>query len=112
MELLFRTEGHISVLGVEASRIDAPVAVAFKEAFRQHTASRPAQVILDLTRVDFIDSSGLGAIVAAMKLLGPDGILHLAGMSPMVRRVFQLTRMDTIFRIYDTLEDALDAQRP
>ncbi len=51
-------------------RIDAAVAIQFKDAMRAATDGGPDRVILDLSGVDFIDSSGLGAIVAAMKHLG------------------------------------------
>ena len=57
-------------------------------------------VILDLSRVDFIDSSGLGAIVAVMKFLAPARKLELAALTPNVERVFHLTRMDSVFPIH------------
>lgn len=58
-------------------------------------------VILDLSQVEFLDSSGLGAIVGVMKLLGPDRPLEVAALSGSVRKLFRLTRMDTVFRIHD-----------
>ena len=58
------------------------------------------RVVLDLSRVTFVDSSGLGAIVAAMKMLAPDRRLDLAGLQTNVERVFRLTRMDTVFVIH------------
>jgi len=111
MEMSVRTEGDICIVTVQEQRIDAPVAVAFKDALRTQTAGAPPQVILNLSEVDFIDSSGLGAIVAAMKNLAPERTLHLAGLTPMVDKVFRLTRMDSVFQIFPTLEDAVDAQR-
>ncbi|MEP5731612.1 MAG: STAS domain-containing protein [Sulfitobacter sp.] len=110
MEMLFRTEGDIRIIDVLDARIDAPNALEFKETFRTMTLNAPARVILDLTKVTFIDSSGLGAIVAAMKHLAPERQLHLAGLTGPVEKVFQLTRMDSIFRIFPTLDDALVAQ--
>jgi anti-sigma B factor antagonist len=56
-------------------------------------------VILDLSQVEFIDSSGLGAIVGVMKLLGPSRPLEVAALSDAVRKLFRLTRMDTVFKI-------------
>lgn len=110
MELQIKTEGDICILGVLAPRIDAAIALEFKEAVRNGTSAAPRKVILDLTQVDFIDSSGLGAIVAVMKHLAPVRQLILAGLTPPVDRVFRLTRMDSAFSIYMTLEDALRAQ--
>ncbi|MEQ9261162.1 MAG: STAS domain-containing protein [Roseovarius sp.] len=98
------------VIRVNAERIDSAAAIRFKDAVRAAAAEGPAQVVLDLGRVDFVDSSGLGAIVAAMKFLGPARRLDLAGLTPEVNRVFRLTRMDTIFGIFDTVEAACAAK--
>ena len=93
------------------SRIDAAVALAFKDAMRSVTADSAHTVVLDLREVDFIDSSGLGAIVATMKHLAPARRLVLAGLSPAVDKVFKLTRMDSVFSVFSSLDDALAAQR-
>ena len=68
-------------------------------------------MILDLSGVIFIDSSGLGAVVAAMKQLNGVRKLDLAGLTSNVDKVFRLTRMDTVFRIYPSLDDALAVER-
>lgn len=94
------------VVRVEEARIDAAVAIQFKDAMRATLRPGASRVILDLEAVDFIDSSGLGAIVAAMKALEPGQRLDLAGLTPMVEKVFRLTRMDTIFALYPTLVEA------
>lgn len=87
------------VIRLLGPRIDAAGAIEFKEAVRQ-AADRPGSpVILDMGRVTFLDSSGLGAVVAVMKLLGPDRPLHLAAVTPNVAKVFRLTRMDSVFTI-------------
>ena len=81
-------------------RIDAVIAIQFKDGMRDACKDGPARVVLDLEQVDFIDSSGLGAIVATMKLLAPDQKLELATLSENVDKVFRLTRMDSIFAIH------------
>ncbi|KIN75265.1 Stage II sporulation protein [Sulfitobacter noctilucae] len=110
MDILARTEGDICIVAVRDARIDAAAALDFKEAVRESTEDAPPQVILDLTRVGFIDSSGLGAIVAIMKHLAPERKLVLAGLTPPVAKVFKLTRMDSVFAIFMTLEEALRAE--
>lgn len=94
------------VVSVNAERIDAAMAIQFKEDMRSQTDNGPERVILDLSEVKFIDSSGLGAIVAAMKQLGSGRKLDLAGLTPVVEKVFRLTRMDTVFSLYATLDEA------
>ncbi len=107
MNLSSISENGALVVTVNESRIDAAVAIQFKDRIREQTEDGSGRVILNLAQVNFIDSSGLGAIVAAMKLLGKDRQLDLSGLSENVDRVFRLTRMDTVFQIHDTLDDAL-----
>lgn len=97
------------VVTVNSARIDAAMAIQFKEDMRAQTSDSPERVILDLSAVEFIDSSGLGAIVAAMKQLGNGRRMDLAGLSPTVEKVFRLTRMDTVFNLFNSLDDAISA---
>ncbi|MCB1342893.1 MAG: STAS domain-containing protein [Pseudooceanicola sp.] len=99
------------VVTVTSQRIDAAVAIQFKEDMRSATEGGSGRVILDLSGVIFIDSSGLGAVVAAMKQLNGVRKLDLAGLTSNVDKVFRLTRMDTVFRIYPSLDDALAVER-
>tara|TARA_R110002073_G_scaffold78080_1_gene188529 strand:+ start:660 stop:971 length:312 start_codon:yes stop_codon:yes gene_type:complete len=94
---------------VESDRIDAAIAIQFKDMFRDMAATVDGPVVLDLAQVTFLDSSGLGAVVAARKLLGADRALELAGLNPAVEKVMQLTRMNTVFLIHDTRDAALAA---
>ena len=95
-----RHSGSAQILTVDDDRIDAAIAIEFKETVRNATEGGNGKVILDLSNVTFLDSSGLGAIVAIMKLLGNDRPLELAGLTAPVEKVFRLTRMDTIFTIH------------
>lgn len=109
MELETERTGAGLVVRVLGSRIDAAGAIEFKEAVRIATEQPGSPVILDLSRVTFLDSSGLGAVVAVKKLLGPDRPLHLAAATPNVAKVFRLTRMDSVFTIHPDLPEALRA---
>jgi len=107
MSLTSTQSGDARVITVSADRIDAAMAIQFKEDMRAETEGGPDRIILDLSAVNFIDSSGLGAIVASMKQLGADRKLDLAGLTPVVDKVFRLTRMDTVFNLFASLDDAL-----
>ena len=109
MELISKTNGALQVVAVNSPRIDAALAIEFKEAMRSATDTERPTVILDLSHVEFIDSSGLGAIVASMKHMGQERKLVLAGLTPTVDKVFRLTRMDSVFGVFPTLESAIDA---
>ena len=104
------TETHNGVLIITAlmKRIDAAVAIQFKDNMREATKEPLPRIVLDLSEVDFMDSSGLGAVVAAMKLLAPDHKLELAGLTANVEKVFRLTRMDSVFTIHADKDTALN----
>ncbi|PIE16195.1 MAG: anti-anti-sigma factor [Rhodobacterales bacterium] len=104
-----QTETHADTLIVTTTmpRIDAGVAIEFKDDMRSACQGGPERVVLDMSTVDFLDSSGLGAVVAAMKLLAPAQKLELAGLTSNVQKVFRLTRMDSVFTIHDTADAAL-----
>ena len=97
--------GDALVVTMEEQRLDAAVALSFKEAVREALVQPGNPVILDMSRVDFLDSSGLGAVVAVMKLLGSDRRLELSGLTPNVAKVFRLTRMDTVFTLHERLPE-------
>lgn len=99
--------GECLVIAVEENRIDAAVAVRFKDRVRELSDHRADRIVLDLSQVDFLDSSGLGAVVASMKHLGGDRRMDLAGLTPTVDKVFRMTRMDTVFRIFPDRDTAV-----
>ena len=106
MELDSKKTEEAHVLTPLAERIDAASAIQFKDAVRAATVDGPSRVVLDLGHVNFVDSSGLGAIVSSMKHLGKGRKMDLAALNPDVDKVFRLTRMDTIFKIYEDLDAA------
>lgn len=105
MELSIEDIGDLRVIAVQDDRIDAAVAIQFKDRMRELTESAPPGLLLDLSRVEFLDSSGLGAVVAAFKQAAPDRRLELAGLTPTVEKVFKLTRMDSVFTIHARASD-------
>lgn len=108
MNISSRTNGGTQIITVRESRIDAAVAIRFKDRMRKETEHGTRRVVLDLAQVDFIDSSGLGAIVATLKMLGEERGMELSGLRVNVAKVFQLTRMNTVFTIHATLDTALE----
>jgi len=67
-------------------------------------------IILDLRDLDFIESSGLGDVIAAYQNCRKRGAeLRLVGPAPAIMRVLEITRLDQLFRICDSLETAMAA---
>ena len=109
MNLEMEDRGTARLVTVKESRVDAAVAVTFKERMRELTGGHTGRVVLDMGQVGFLDSSGLGAVVGAMKQLEPGATLELAALTQTVERVFRLTRMDSVFAIHPTADDAIAA---
>lgn len=109
MQLEADQVGDVLFITITEERIDAASAARFKDAMRAATASNSGRVVLDLARVNFIDSSGLGAIVGAHKALDAQGGLELARPTEPVRKLFALTRMDSVFAVHPDREAALQA---
>lgn len=107
MDLTADLRGETLVIYANHDRIDAASAIQFKDRMRELTQTHSQRVVLDLSRVAFVDSSGLGAVVAVLKALAPDRKLELAGLTPTVQKVFRLTRMEQVFTIHDQLPQNL-----
>jgi len=109
MQIEPRPAGERLIVKPLAARIDAHLSLEFKEQMVGLIEAGHRRLILDLSAVEFVDSSGLGAIVAVLKSLGQEGELAVSGVRATVASMFRLTRMDKVFEIHSTLEDALGA---
>ncbi len=104
MELTAADHESQVVVTVAEPRIDAAIATRFKDRMRQIISAHRKPVVLDMARVKFMDSSGLGAMIAVHKAM-PKGLkLTLMDLTPDVLRVFKLTRMDSVFDIRESDE--------
>ncbi|MHA6691312.1 STAS domain-containing protein [Devosia sp. A449] len=101
------TVDDILIIKVEEKRLDAHRAPAFKDKVGGLIEKGASRLVLDLHLVEFVDSSGLGAIVSCLKRLGPTGNLVIVGANLPVRRLFALTRMDRVFSMHDTTDAAI-----
>lgn len=109
MNLEQTKEGKVLVVRVRENRIDAHLAPDLKQQLGDLIDSGDNYLVLDLADVEFVDSSGLSAIVSAMKLLDGRGDIVLCQPQPAVTSLFKLTRLDKIFRIYPDSEGAIAA---
>lgn len=89
-------------------RLDVAGAPALKEAITEAVSSGPPRVVIDLEGVSFVDSTGLGSVIAALKQIrSKEGELRLAAPNQQVRVVLELTTLDRVFPYYATVEEAL-----
>lgn len=90
---------NVNILTPSVRRLDASVAAAFKEAITREIGDDQKSLIVDFSKIDFIDSSGLGTLVSLLKMMNGKGEMTLCALNPGIRNMFTLTRMDRIFRI-------------
>ena len=109
MQIQDKKIGNILIVKPSEKRIDASVATDFKGKMIDWINSGNKRIVLNLAEVDFIDSSGLGAIVSSLKTIGNGGDLVICGISDTVITLFRLTRMNRVFQIFSTEEEALKA---
>jgi len=83
---------------------------ALREALRKIAESKPPRVVLNLSETRYIDSSGVATLVEALQLVQRHkGKLILAAMNQRVRGVFEIARLDSLFSVAGTVEEALKA---
>jgi len=99
--------GSVMVVEPKERRIDAAAAAAFKASLIDLILGGERRIVIDLAAVDFIDSTGLGAIVSTLKALGQEGELAICNPRETVMNLFRLTRMNRVFEILSSREEAV-----
>jgi anti-sigma B factor antagonist len=97
----------VLVLELREAALDVKNMREFREAAHALMQDQP-QVVLDMTGVRFVDSSGLGALISCLRhVRGNQGDMKLCSMSKPVRALFELTRMHRVFNIIETRDEAV-----
>jgi len=99
MQLNVTQVDSTTVVAVHSSRLDASFAPQFKTEMLEIVSGGATELVLDLSEVKLIDSSGLGAMVSVLKALNGKGGILIRKASPAVLGLFKLTRMDRVFNI-------------
>ncbi|MCB1212873.1 MAG: anti-sigma factor antagonist, partial [Chlamydiia bacterium] len=113
MEISHHADHDVLVVTLENEHLDSKDAAEFRERIQELCGKENLyQVIFDLHRLKFIDSSGLGAFLSILKMLKTNqGELKLASMGKSVQTMFELVCMHKIFDIFTTTDEALHAFR-
>jgi anti-anti-sigma factor len=108
MEVIVDSQpGGICVVRL-VGRLDLLTGSVVRQGVAQTIAAGNHRLIVDMAQVPFIDSSGLAALISALKaarLAGGD--LRIAQITEQARQLFELTGLDKVLRPYPTLEEAL-----
>ena len=109
MEIKLEMDNEVIILKL-AGNLVASTAEVLNAQIAKLIEKKYRFILLDLGRVDFIDSSGLGTCIAIKRdLAAKDGLLACTGLSENVRKLFRMTHADQKIMIFDARQDAVDA---
>jgi anti-sigma B factor antagonist len=111
MRLQEEAKGNAVVVKLLDARFDATTAPLVREGFARLIDQGHQRIALDISDVEFIDSSGLSVAVWALKRLGGNGQLVIGGVRANVMSIFRLTQLDKILRVFEDKEMAVAALR-
>jgi anti-sigma B factor antagonist len=101
--------GGTPVIELEGE-VDVYTAPQLKQQMISLLESGSSQMMIDLTKVEYLDSTALGVLIGGLKRMRErEGNLSLICPSPRIRRVFEITGLDKIFDIYNSEADAEEA---
>ncbi len=109
MKILTEQHDGKTVLSLKDARLDAHNSAELKDRILKSLEEGGREIIVDLHDVQFIDSSGLGALLSGHKnAIQRSMRFVLAGPQPRVMVMFELTRLQRVFEIYPGLREALE----
>ncbi|WPO73356.1 MULTISPECIES: STAS domain-containing protein [unclassified Streptomyces] len=98
-----------SAVVTPAGELDHHTADLLREPLESCLADGYSRLVVDCSRLEFCDSTGLNVLLGArLKAEAAGGGVHLAGMLPVVARVFEITGAEAVFTVHETLEAALE----
>lgn len=111
MELTIRSVDTVKILEL-VGRFDTYTADTVRQALDKAILEEPANIVVNLQEVDFVDSTALATLVQGAKNCRQHhGDLRLCAVQQSVRMVFELTRLDSFFEIYLQEDEAVKAFR-
>ncbi|MEU4204772.1 STAS domain-containing protein [Streptomyces sp. NPDC045470] len=107
LSVAIRHQGASAIVTV-AGELDHHTADLLRESLERCVADGFARLVVDCSQLEFMDSTGLNVLLGArLKAEAGGGGVHLAGMQPVVARVFEITGADAVFTVHDSLDKAL-----
>ncbi|MEW6250825.1 MAG: STAS domain-containing protein [Planctomycetota bacterium] len=101
----------LPVLSISGT-VDLSTSPDLRDALFAAAQGIPGPVLVDLARVHYMDSSGVGTMVYFRRALERNGQpVVLIGLQPRVRSVFEITHLDRFFRIVNTVDEAIAVAR-
>lgn len=110
MNITLTRRDDYAIVAVEG-RLTATGASRLRQTITDAVDGGTPRVVVDMTATEFIDSSGIGALIGGLKATRlADGDLRIAAVPDAVRRVIKLTNLDRVLREYPNAEAAFDGE--
>ena len=110
MQLSTTDDGHVTILTVDGDLVIGESESLFKRTVIRLLEEGKINLLVDLRKVGFLDSSGLGALVRAMTSAQKEGgQTKLLGAGPQVRKLLEMTRLDSVFENFTDMETAVSS---
>jgi anti-sigma B factor antagonist len=102
-----RDEGQFTVVEV-GGEVDVYTAPRLREAVVSAIDAGNVKLVIDVDRVDFLDSTGVGVLVGALKKVrGEGGTLDIVCTQPRLLKIFDITGLDKVFGLHASVPDAI-----
>lgn len=99
---------EVTVMHIKDARLDSRISQLYKQEFLKMKDAGITEVVVDLTDVDFIDSSGLGSLLLGRRVFNAEsGDLRIIGAHEKVARMFEIAKLDRVFEFYEDLDAAV-----
>lgn len=109
LRISVRKRGGVAVIDL-AGELDAYTSSRFREAVIESIENGSASLIISMLSVEYIDSSGLGALVGGLKRASErQGKILIVCDQPQVRKVFEITGLEKVFPLFDAEDEAVKA---
>lgn len=107
MEISTREKGKVLVFDIKGD-LDAKSATVLKDRINEKITEGKAMILINLTEVPYMDSAGLGVLVSGLKNANRlSGDLRIWGLQEEVKSIFELTRLNKVFQIFEDENSAL-----
>jgi len=107
LQVMVEHDKHAAVISVSGD-VDLYSSPEMRKAITQLSREKVPLIVISLKEVDYMDSSGVATLVEGLQLTGSyNGSFRIACLKPGVREVFELARLDRVFEVFETEEEAL-----
>lgn len=110
MQIKEQMQGEVAVLSIKGKLMGGPETMAIHEKVKELVENNIKKVVIDLGKVKWMNSSGLGALMGSMTTLrNAGGELKLANVTEKVQSLFMITKLITVFETFDKVDQAVSS---